>query len=88
MSAASASSDSAPDYLQALDLSDRQVLDGDRVLRQRVDEPGSDDQHLVHFAFEKEVPRKRRNGPRLRGRRRVAVGELRDQLSPAPGHEL
>ena len=61
---------------------------GHGLLRQRVDEPRGDDPHLVHLALEEEVARERGNRPGLGIRRRVAVGELRGQLTPRARDEL
>ncbi len=88
MSAARSASDSAPGIFMPFDLADRQKLNHNGLLGQRVDEPRRDDLHFIHFALQKQIAGKSCNRPGLGEPRRVAEGELRDQLPAGARDEL
>ena len=88
VSAASASSDSAPGTFKLLisPTGRYSIATGScvSVLTKRV----AMMTHLVDLALEEEIPREGRNRARLRVGRRVAVREFGDELAPAPRDEL
>src|SRR4029453_334172 len=74
--------------LQPRDLADRQILEHNGLLGQRVDEPRRDNLDLVHLALQKQVAGKGGNWTCLVEPRRIGEGELRDQLPTGAGDEL